>query len=776
MPSHSHRLATLCALTLLSGCTLFTGLSSAEQDSPDADMSTGGAGLDMRPELDMRMESAADMRQDAEDMRQDAADMEDMRAHADMLLPLDMASEDMTERADMSAGDMPADMRETCATVDCGAAGTCVVNADAEAVCECDNGHTGERCELCMPGAQDNDLDGTCEPACETFAPGGCGPHGMCEDSSGLAECMCDTGYALPAPGAASCDACATGYMDDGTGDCMPSGCAGVSCALTLSDPNNSRGVCVPDANGVATCQCDAGFQDNDQNLTCRRACTASTCNFYELCEDTSGNPVCSPDPAQVYASCAQAKTNGNTEDGFYRLSVGGDASKPWWAVCTQLSSPTPKTYLPLGVTSGLSNRFQMVDEAGLLSETAFWMVRIDPVTLLVDIEDFSYSHTLYYQPGKTGPEHRAPYASAKACDNMASVEALGKIDLRHTPFIINEGFDRSGECVAAASFAATTSQGDQVVDLSLGMIGGLASGASLCGYVSTAGRAQQYGQTCRSDSSLVGTPPMANPSSQVLQLAYTSSQDVQNVPRFLTCQEIALWYSIGSTGERNAVLHLDRDPSKSQQVLCTGPAGQPTTYEPGIAPRAVYRAYVTLPEQANGSNQMEWRDELGNSNTTQYERVRLDLRTSSIDITDLTYATSTFNQPANMFPVNFGVAIGSSYHNACSAQCCGGMCPGQSIIDLRGTAIAVESMFELANECPTGGALYSLSSQVVTLTADGGFGGVAPQLLARQFPRQSSPQQGINQCASSPYHSMYDRDAQYYSEDDFLLRIAPTL
>ena len=798
----------LAALTLSHTACLFEvdeeregrsvfGESSAEQDMlPALDMSTADMPaadmamplVDMSPPADMRQDMASEDMSLPADMRpDDMSDMSDMRAadmmrvdmRPDMAMPADMT--DMAAPEDMS---MPADMSDVCAPIDCGPAGTCVLNASGEAECECMPSNDGERCEMCRPDAQDNDLDGVCQLSCPASIPGDCGPHGVCDDSSGVAQCTCDVGYMRPAPAATTCDECAAGYMDDGAGGCVPiDTCAGVSCGQSVGDPNG-RGVCVLNASGAPTCQCDTGFQDNDQNLTCRRACTANACAFYELCEDTSGDRVCSPDPAQVYASCAQVKAAGKTQDNFYRLSVGGDLSKPWWAVCTQLSSPTPKTYLPLGVTSGLSNRFQMVDEAGLLSETAFWMVRIDPVTLLVDIEDFSYSHTLYYQPGKTGPEHRAPYASAKSCGALGSSmeSALGKLDLRNTPFIINDGFDRSGECVAAASLAATTSQGDQVVDLSLSASGGAGPMGPECGYVSTAGRAQQYGQTCLGDPTLQGSPPMPNPSSEVLQLAYASSATVQNIPRFLTCQEIALWYGIGSSGERGATLHLDRDPSESQQVLCVTPAGRPATYEPGIAPRAVYRAYVTLPATnasvAGGANAMRWEPNDMEQLETKYERIRIDLRTSSVDITDTTYATITTSASINPPPnyMRFGHARADSYSNDCAASCCG-MCAGTSVVDLTGTTIAVDSGFEMWGGCPVGGgAMSSSGDQLVTLSINGGPGNIGPQLLARQYGRDEGvmPASGPFQCATSPYNPAANRSAQYYSEDDFLMRIAP--
>src|SRR5690606_39309137 len=47
-------------------------------------------------------------------------------------------------------------------------------------------------CDFCAPGYQDNDGDGTCEPDC-SLAHLAC-VRGACEDSSGTAVCVCETG------------------------------------------------------------------------------------------------------------------------------------------------------------------------------------------------------------------------------------------------------------------------------------------------------------------------------------------------------------------------------------------------------------------------------------------------------------------------------------------------------------------------------------------------------------------------------------------------------
>ncbi len=102
-------------------------------------------------------------------------------------------------------------VNEVCDADSCSGHGVCV-NLTGVVVCDCDKGHEGNKCELCEPGYQDRDADGACLPDCPTLGLD-CGPHGACDDSSGLAACDCDVGYA-----GTYCDACAPDYEDLGSG------------------------------------------------------------------------------------------------------------------------------------------------------------------------------------------------------------------------------------------------------------------------------------------------------------------------------------------------------------------------------------------------------------------------------------------------------------------------------------------------------------------------------------------------------------------------------
>ncbi|MBI5477335.1 MAG: hypothetical protein HY906_00680 [Deltaproteobacteria bacterium] len=109
----------------------------------------------------------------------------------------------------------------------------------------------------CDPGYQDGDNDGTCLADCNT-AGLACGGHGHCAIVAGAAACVCDTGYT-----GAACADCQSGYQDnDQNGTCRPTcGTAGLSCgALTCSD-SSGEAMCVGTRSCVSTITYDPAGQ-----------------------------------------------------------------------------------------------------------------------------------------------------------------------------------------------------------------------------------------------------------------------------------------------------------------------------------------------------------------------------------------------------------------------------------------------------------------------------------------------------------------------------------
>ncbi len=221
----------------------------------------------------------------------------------------------------------------------CSNHGTCSI-VSGSAKCACNPHWTGEHCAACESGYQDNDGNGSCEPACTSST---CNGHGTCSDSSGSAKCACNSHWAAP-----NCAACESGYQDnDGNGSCEPActsstcnshgTCSDASGSVTCScnshwaapncaacesgyQDNDGNGTCLPDCNtfggcsnhgtcsivgGSAKCACnshwagehcaacESGYQDNDGNGSCEPACTSATCNGHGTCSDSSGTAKC---------------------------------------------------------------------------------------------------------------------------------------------------------------------------------------------------------------------------------------------------------------------------------------------------------------------------------------------------------------------------------------------------------------------------------------------------------------------------------------------------
>jgi len=113
----------------------------------------------------------------------------------------------------------------------------------------------------CPDGEQDNDHDGSCQPAC---APESCSGNGTCDDTSGAATCTCEFRFSGP-----TCADCAEGYAGP---DCL--GCA-------------------------------AGYQDKDDDGTCLPECSDLTCSGHGACDDSSGTATCTCHPDVVGDDCA---------------------------------------------------------------------------------------------------------------------------------------------------------------------------------------------------------------------------------------------------------------------------------------------------------------------------------------------------------------------------------------------------------------------------------------------------------------------------------------
>jgi len=187
-------------------------------------------------------------------------------------------------------------------------------------------GYAGDNCQSCAAGYQDNDGNTSCLANCLT-ADLDCGQHGQCNDSSGLAVCECDLGYAGD-----NCQNCAPGYQDnDNNTSCLQ------NCSLADLDCG-AHGYCEDDS-GLALCKCNqgytgsscqycaGGYQDNDDNGSCLESCSLADldCGQHSQCKDSSGSAVCDCDLGYAGDECQNCAT------GFH---LEGDVCLPDSAWC----------------------------------------------------------------------------------------------------------------------------------------------------------------------------------------------------------------------------------------------------------------------------------------------------------------------------------------------------------------------------------------------------------------------------------------------------------
>ncbi|MBN2804392.1 MAG: PPC domain-containing protein, partial [Deltaproteobacteria bacterium] len=159
----------------------------------------------------------------------------------------------------------------TCAESDPCVYGTCEYSNGVQS-CSCDYLWTGDNCDACSSGYQDENNDGTCYPDCST-ATINCLNGGSCyvDGTSGVATCDCTA--AAPWTGA-ECDSCPNSLCD---GVCCASG---DSCHL-------DTGTCC-NVTGTITCDTISGAPE------CGLSSSKDECGNVIDCGDCGANGTCS--------------------------------------------------------------------------------------------------------------------------------------------------------------------------------------------------------------------------------------------------------------------------------------------------------------------------------------------------------------------------------------------------------------------------------------------------------------------------------------------------
>lgn len=374
--------------------------------------------------------------------------------------------------------------------LDCGDHGRCVEDAEGDAQCACDEGRAEPFCRACGEGFVE--VDGQCRPDCAVFDPE-CSGHGSCEidEGSGVGQCEC-TGDRV----GGLCEACPEGTQDNDDDGVCAADCeaAGLACGVGgVCDDSSGETVCACRIGfaGELCESCDEGYQDLDNDGECRLGCdnaTIEVCPPTQVCDDSSGIAECLCTEGAECESCdegfallegtcvfapqgcdALLSRDPDAADGLYELFYEGDPLQPWAAYCADMESGEPVEYLPFART-GVGRNFASFTNRliflGASTRTYFSAVRIDPVTLTIDINDFRFATTeVVGTPDyQSIPVTQMPFGTAATCGIVDSTS--GNIDLRGTPFRVQSNF------CSSTNLDPVFRRDRQVVDLRIGLLG----------------------------------------------------------------------------------------------------------------------------------------------------------------------------------------------------------------------------------------------------------------------------------------------------------------
>lgn len=195
--------------------------------------------------------------------------------------------------------------------------------------------------------------------------------------------------------------------------------------------------------------------------------------------------------------------------------------------------------------------------------------------------------------------------------------------------------------------------------------------------------------------------------------------------------------------------------PATCQQLAATQPGladGEYTLYIGGLAgmPWTAYcvdlevdpRAFLTLPAGSVNNYSQYSTEGPGTSVRTEFQRVAVDEIALTVDVDDLTHASSSgvlSHDDFNVTTMPFGTAMN-----------CGGA-PGVARIDLTGTPFVVTSTFCVAGFMASGNAMASDGGRVIDISGTGGCGWTTPAAEPCPFNPFNATANSVVQLAYAP-------------------------
>ena len=181
----------------------------------------------------------------------------------------------------------------------------------------------------------------------------------------------------------------------------------------------------------ISACAAPAGTVDNQDD--CDDADDAAFPGHPEDCDGVDND--CEPASACDPANCADIRLEDPAaDDGEYTLHVGQDPAKPWTVYCHDMAG-TPQDFLTLPNPGNNYSAHALIGD-GTEVYTYYTRVRIDPATLLVDVDDRTFADSIGSIDHAGTTVTAMPYAVLESCGTLQYIlkGPQARVDLSGTP------------------------------------------------------------------------------------------------------------------------------------------------------------------------------------------------------------------------------------------------------------------------------------------------------------------------------------------------------